>query len=164
MNRILAGLTALAGLVGVNGSAAEPFAIDFSVTVGKASKIVHEEAVSPLAKPKDRIILEAKAGNRVRVKWKFVNIEKQATIKDVTIHFFAARVDNASQVTLKKLDKGVLAETALSMDFGPNEQNDGELSFVIDRPGLYLLRVETIGAVAGPAGHEEFAALDVKVK
>lgn len=164
MVRILAGLAALAGLLGVNGSAAEPFAIDLTVTVGKVNKSVHEESVSPLAKPKDRIVLEAKAGDRIRVKWKFVNVEKQATIKDVTIHFFAVQVDNASQVTLKKLAMGVVAETALNMDFGPKEQNDGELSFVIDKPGLYLLRVETIGAVAGPTGHEEFAALDVRVK
>ena len=50
------------------------------------------------------------------------------------------------------------------MDFGPKDKNEGELSFIIDDPGCYLLRLETIGATAGRAGHENFAALDVKVR
>ena len=65
---------------------------------------------------------------------------------------------------MPKLDKGVIAESALSMDFGPKDKSEGELSFTIDKPGCYLLRLETIGATAGPAGHEDFAALDVEVR
>ena len=50
------------------------------------------------------------------------------------------------------------------MDVGPNETNESELNFTIDKPGYYLFRVETIDAVAGGAAHEDFAALDVKVR
>ena len=50
------------------------------------------------------------------------------------------------------------------MDFGPGDKNEGELSFTLEKPGSYLFRVETIGAAAGPAGHEDFTALDVQAK
>ena len=164
MFRFLIGLIALCGLLKSSAFADEAFSIDLTVSAGKASKTVHGESAAPLTRPKNRETVEAKAGERVTVKWKFVNTDQKTTIKDVTIHFYAVIAENAAQAAIKKLDQGVIAESALNMDFGPKEANEGELHFAIDRPGLYLLRVETIGAVAGPAGHEEFAALDVNVK
>ena len=164
MFRLILGLVALVGWASCNAFADEAFAIDLTIGAGKSSKTVHGESAAPLAKPKNRQILEVKPGERVTVKWKFVNTDQKTTIKDVTIHFYAVKAENAAQTAIKKLDQGVIAESALNMDFGPKELNEGELHFAIDRPGLYLLRVETIGAVAGPAGQEEFAALDVNVK
>jgi hypothetical protein len=51
----------------------------------------------------------------------------------------------------------------LGMDFSSQVKNEGTLRFTIDEPGCYLFRLETIGATAGPVGHENFAALDVRV-
>lgn len=164
MSRLLLSLAALAGVFGSRVVAEEPFTIDLTVSVGKASKAVHAESAAPLAKHKERETLDAKAGARITVKWKLVNVDPKATIKDVTVHFYAAQAENAGQAAIKNLGKAVVAESALNMDFTPKETNEGELNFSIDKPGLYLLRLETIGAVAGPGGHEEFAALDVRVK
>src|SRR5919201_573509 len=44
-----------------------------------------------------------------------------------------------------KLDKDVVVESALTMDFKPGEKSTGGLSFQINTPGTYLVRVESIG-------------------
>ncbi len=164
MSRFRFGLTALAILLASPALAAEPFAIDLEVSSGKASKTAHAESAAPGSKHEERAVLEIAAGQRVTVKWKLSGTDPKATIKDVTVHFFAVKEEKAGQQTVPKLDKGVVAESALSMDFGPKDKNEGELTFTIDKAGCYLLRLETVGATAGPAGHENFAALDVKVR
>jgi hypothetical protein len=58
----------------------------------------------------------------------------------------------------------VAAESALTMDFNPKDATRGELSFTLERPGFYLLRLETIGAAVGADGQEYFAALDLEVE
>jgi hypothetical protein len=164
MSRLLFGLAALGGLLASPANAAEPFAIDLAIRSGKASQTAHAESAAPLAKPKERGILEVKAGERITVKWKLSSTDPKGTLKDVTVHFFAVKEEKAGQRAVPALNKGVVAESALSMDFGPKDTSEGALSFTIDKPGCYLLRLETIGATAGPAGHENFAALDVKVR
>src|SRR5439155_23819101 len=130
------------------------------VRCGKASKAADDESAAPSAKLKERDVLEIKAGDRVTVKWKLHSTDPKATLKDIRIHFFAVKEERPGQRTVPNLNKGVVAESALSMDFGPKDKNEGALSFTIDEPGCYLLRLETIGATEGPAGHEDFAALD----
>ena len=159
-------LAALGGLLAPAAPPAEPFAIDFEVHCGKASRTAHAESAAPPgldAKPAERGLLEVKAGDRVTVRWKMSSTDPKAKTEDVTVHFFAAKEEQAG-AAVRKLDKGVTAESALTMDFGPGDTNAGELSFTLDKPGFYLFRVETIGAAAGPAGHEDFAALDVRAK
>src|SRR4051794_1765866 len=163
MSRFLLGLVTLGGLV-ASTPAAEPFAIDLEVRSGKVRKTAHAESAAPGAKLKERDVLEIKAGEEVAVKWKLSSTDPKGMLKDIRVHFFAVKEEKAGQRTVPKLNKDVVAESALSMDFGPKDRNEGALSFTIDEPGCYLLRLETIGALAGPAGHENFAALDVKVR
>ena len=164
MSRVLFGLAALGGLLASAAAAPEPFTIDLEVHCGKASKTAHAESAAPDAKPKDRDVLEVKAGDRVTVQWKLNSTDAKAKLEDVTVHFFAVKEDQAGQQAAAKLTRGLVAESALVMDFGPEDANEGKLSFTIDKPGSYLFRVETIGAAAGPAGHEDFAALDVTAR
>ena len=110
------------------------------------------------------IALEARAGQRVTVKWTLRSTDPKTTYKDVTVHFFAVKEEKAGQQTVPNLNRDVAVETALSMDFKPKDATDGELSFTIDKPGSYLLRLETIGAAVGVEGHEHFAALDLVVR
>jgi hypothetical protein len=164
MTRLLVGLAVFGALLPTAAVAAEPFAIDFTVRAGKASQAAHAESAARLATPQGRATLEVKAGERLTIRWKLSSSDPKETLKDVTVHFFAVKEQKANQPSVPKLDKGVVAESALSMDFGPKDKSEGELSFTLDKPGCYLLRLETIGAIAGPAGHEDFAALDVKVR
>jgi hypothetical protein len=164
MRRVSFGLAVFGSLlVSTAARAEEPFAIDLEVRAGKASKTAHAETAALGVKPKQRGVLEVKAGDRITVKWKLSNIDPKATFNDVTVHFFAVREEKAGQQTVPKLNKDVAAESALTMDFAPKDKTEGEMSFTIDKAGCYLLRLETIGAAKGTDGHEWFAALDVKV-
>jgi hypothetical protein len=144
--------------------AAEPFAIDLEAKAGKASQTAHVEPAGLETAPKPRPVLEAKAGQRVTVKWTLRCSDPKTTYKDVTVHFFAAHEAKAGQKALPKLDRDAVAETALSMDFKPKDSTEGELSFTLDKPGSYLLRLETIGAATGLGSREAVAALDVVVR
>jgi hypothetical protein len=164
MSRLLIALTVLSGLWSVRGAASEPFAIDLDVRCGKVSKTAHVESAAPDAKPTERALLEVNAGDRITVHWKLSGPDPKAKIEDVTVHFIAVREDQANQPAPRKQVKGVVAESALIMDVGPKDVNESELGFTIDKAGYYLFRVETIDAVGGGASHEDFAALDVKVR
>jgi hypothetical protein len=164
MSRFLFGLAACAGLLTARASADEPFTIDFTIRSGKASQTAHAESADRLAKPKTRQVLDVKAGERIVIQWKMSSTDPKGTLKDVTVHFFAVKEEEANQKTVPKLDKDVVAESAISMDFGPKDKAEGQLNFIIEKPGIYLMRLETIGAIGGPAGHENFAAIDVKVR
>ncbi len=61
----------------------------------------------------------------------------------------------------REFDKDAILQTALTMDFKPKDKTEGELSLQVDKPGTYLLRLETKGAAVGPDDHEHFATLDV---
>jgi hypothetical protein len=158
----LAGLVVLLGLAGV--ARADHFAIDLKVQAGKSEPVLaHAETLGLGTKPKTRSVLEARAGDTVTVEWTLQSRAAKDTFKDVLIHFFAVKEDMAGQRTVPKLDKGVLVETASTMDFKPKDKTQGKLDFQITQPGAYLLRLETIGA-AGNEGHEHFAAIDVVVR
>jgi hypothetical protein len=143
---------------------ADHFAIDLEARAGKESKTAHAEAAALGATPKPRPVLEVKAGERVTVKWTLRCTDPKETYKDVVVHFFAVKEEKTGQQAVPKLDRDVTAESALTMDFKPKDANDAELSFTVDRPGSYLLRLETIGAAVGLEGHEHYAALDLVVR
>jgi hypothetical protein len=164
MNRFLFGFAALGGLLAAVPAAAETFAIDLEVRSGKASKTAHIVPAGPGTKAKERDILMVKAGERITVKWKLHSTDAKTTVKDVVVHFFAVQEEKANQQAVPKLNQGVAAECALTMDFGPNDNNEGQLSFTIDKPGYYLFRVETLNAAADPTSADNFAVLDVEVR
>jgi hypothetical protein len=143
---------------------ASHFTIDLTARAGKASQTAHAETTAPGARPRARAVLEVKAGQRITAHWSLRNADPKATFKDLIVHFVAVREATLGQAAVPKLDKGVAAESALTMDFRPGDQCEGELSFTLDRPGNYLLRLETRGAAAGAQDHEHFAALDVLVR
>jgi hypothetical protein len=159
-------LCAVAGcaLVVVTSVRADHIVIDLTVQAGKASKSAATDTAALGVQPKKRQVLEARTGDKIVVKWTLTNKDPKAALKNVLVHFFAVKEDKVGQKTTPKLDKGVAAESALTMDFNPKDKSAGEMSFVIDEAGAYLLRVETIGAAVGAEGHEHFAALDLQVK
>jgi len=165
MSRVACTLAVLGWLLSAGAArAGDSFAIDLEVRTAKANKTAHVQATGLGTKPKEREVLEIKAGERITVKWKLSNIDPKVQYKDVTVHFFAVKEEKAGQQTVPKLTKDVAAESALSMDFAPKDKSEGEMSFTIDKAGCYLFRLETIGAAMGLDGREYFAALDVQVR
>ena len=145
------------------GTPACQFAIDLEVRAAKVHNACHAESVAIGARPLRRKVLEVKAGEPVTVRWTLRSVARKETVKDIVVHFFATKEEKAGQQVVPKLDKEVAVETALTMDFKPTDKTEGELTFTLDKPGCYLVRLETIGAAAGSAGHEYFAAMDLVV-
>jgi hypothetical protein len=164
MPRVLLCGLLLSGLLRPGVAAAHHFTIDLKVQAGKASKTASAETAAPGAKPKPRAVLRVRAKTPITARWTMTNADAKTTYKDVLVHFFTVKIDKLGQATVPKLVKGVAAESALTMDFKPKDATRGELTFTIDTPGVYLLRLETIGAAVGADGHEHFAALDLLVE
>jgi hypothetical protein len=157
------GLFVLVGLLVPTQSRADHFTIDLQVKSPKEAKTAHAESAPPAAKAKARMIVVAETGKPIRALWTVSSAAKDDEMKDVLIHFFVVRVAEVGQKTVPKLDKDVAAETALTMDFQPTDKASGQLEFQIDKPGAYLVRLETLGSANDPS-HEQFAALDLVVK
>ena len=111
MPRLVIALTVLGTLGAVSAVAAEPFVIDLEVRCGKASKTAHVESAALDAKPKERPLLEVKAGDRITARWKLSGGDAKAKIEDVTVHFVAVKEDQANQPPPHKLVKNVVAES-----------------------------------------------------
>jgi hypothetical protein len=164
MIRPIAGLLLVScGLLYPSVAAAD-FTIDLKVETASGSKTVHADAAALGVKPRQREVLHVKAGTKLTVQWTLTNADAKQAIKNVVVHFVAVKEEELGQRNVPKLNKGVAAESALTMDFGPRDSTRGRLDFTIDVPGAYLLRLETIGAAAGVEGQEFFAALDVAVE
>jgi hypothetical protein len=143
---------------------ADHFSIDLEAKAGDVSKSAKMDTAALGVKPRARGVLEARAGKPITVKWTVASTAKKGEVKDALIHFFVVKEEKAGQVAVPKLDKEVVVENALTMDFKPKDKTEGELTFQIDAPGNYLLRLETKETTSGIDGHEHFAALDVVVK
>jgi hypothetical protein len=157
-------LALIARLLTSTHDSAEPFAIDLEVRAAKASATAHAEAAGRKFKPKTRSVLEAKAGQQIVVRWTLRRTAAKDVVKDVVAHFYVAREEKVGQQAVPDLSKEVAVESALSMDFKPQGTAQGKLSFAIEKPGCYLLRLETIGAVVTLDSHESYAALDLVIR
>jgi hypothetical protein len=158
------GLTMLGILLFVPGARADHFAIDLKVQVGKMCKTAHAEIMALGVKPKKRGTLTVHADALLTVAWTLRSTATKATVKNVLVHFFVVKEPQAGQSTVPKLNKDVVVESALTLDFQPADKARGELHFTIAQPGNYLVRLETIGAAVGRDAYEHFAALDVLVR
>ncbi len=143
---------------------ADHFAIDLEVKAPKASKKATADTAAVGVKPKARGVLQAKAGDKIVIHWTLASTAKKEIAKDVTVHLVVVKEEKAGQVAVPNLNKDVVAETTMRMDFKPKDKAKGDLSVAIDKPGVYLVRVETIGAAAGTEGHEHFAAVDLVIE
>jgi hypothetical protein len=143
---------------------ADPLVISLEAKAGKTGKAVRGTGAAQGGKPRARAVLDVKAGGRVTVTWTLRNADPKATFKDVLVHFFAVREKEIGQAAVPRLDQGVVVESALTVDLNPKDRTQGEINFVVEKPGFYLLCLETIGAAVVRGAPEYSAALDLRVK
>jgi hypothetical protein len=163
MLRLVDFLALLICLAWLPNAQAHHLTFALQVRAGAAEKTAGPETAALGQKPQSRGVVDARTGERLSIRWTLASNDARTTYKDVIVHLFVVRVEKTGLATVPKLDRGVVCESALSMDFKPNDKAAGELTLAIDQPGTYLLRVETIGAAVGVDGHEHFAALDLVV-
>jgi hypothetical protein len=151
------GFAALVGSLAHSPVRADQFTIDLVARSAKESKSA--DAANP-AKPSARAVLTAGADAPITVKWTVRNVEPSTTVKDVLVHFFVVKEEKLDQREVPKLTKNVVVESALTMDFRPQDKTAGEITFTVANPGNYLIRVELKGVTAKD-GREPFAAVDL---
>jgi hypothetical protein len=154
MIRVLACTVAL--LASAAPVAAADFALELLAQAGKESRRT-ETASSP------RPVLSAAADTPITLRWTVRNSDKEATIKDVLVHLFAVKEERLDQADVPKLTKGVVVESALTMDFKPQGRTEGEVTIRVTEPGCYLIRLELKGAAA-KGEREPFTALDLRIR
>ena len=150
---------------------ADDFEIVVKVTAGEKPVQTKQTRISELRKKlgaekkkqPPRLIVKAKAGQTLTVDWVATNTGDTDTLTGLRVHFFVVKIDKAGQEKVPKLDKDVVHEGILSLDFKPKEKASGRFGLTIRKPGSYLVRVETIGTLISH-GHEHFAAIDILVE
>ena len=145
---------------------ADDFEIALTVALGekKLEPKDTREAPGEKAVP-SRPVFHARAGERLKVNWRATNTHRSAELTDVYVHFFVVEQEKAGQEKVPALDAeaNVRHEGALTMDFKPAEKATGAFTLRIDKPGTYLVRVETL-YLTDQHGHEHYTALDVVIE
>jgi hypothetical protein len=142
---------------------ADHFTIDLEVKAPKADKTVHAETLGLGIKAKPRAVLEIQAGDTITIKWTLASAGKDV-VKDVQVQLFIVKIAKPGDPppSPRDFDKEAILQTALApLDFKPKDKTEAELSQLVDKPGTYLLRLETKGAAVGADDHEHFANLDL---
>lgn len=107
-----------------------------------------------------RPVLKARVGETIRVQCVFTNVYPHKTLENVVVHLFIARQDKVGQHELPDLTGDVVSETAFEIDLKPGAKAGQRSTLSIDRPGVYLVRVESRNT---GSDHEHFAAIDLVV-
>lgn len=136
--------------------------IEMSLQVRSAKQRVsttHTEEQPCPTKPKPRPVLTSGEHEELLVSWKATNTSKHDTFRDVLIYCTVVSELAAGQATKPKL-KDPVQESALTMDFKRGSSASGTFSLMIDRPGKYIVRVETRNLFE-MLGHEYYVAMDL---
>jgi hypothetical protein len=117
----------------------------------------------PASGKNPRPVLKAKAGQPIRVQWMFTNVYPHKTLENMVVHFFIAREEKAGQKDLPDLnvEDAIVLESAFEMDFKPGAKAGQKHTLRIDRPGAYLVRVESRQT---NSDHEHFSAIDLVIE
>jgi hypothetical protein len=127
----------------------------------KTEVTAHADEDPPLGGVNPRPLLKVKAGDPMVLQFILDNTYPHGVRKDVTVHYFVVPEAKPRQKQLPDLTKGVVTEGKLTMDFKPKCRVGARLAFTIPKPGLYLLRVQTINT---QSDHEHFSAVDVQAE
>jgi hypothetical protein len=132
--------------------------LEVSAPTGQVSASVDQ--TPPAWGKNPRPVLNAKVGDPIRINFLLTNVYPHKTLENVVVHFYIAPERKAGQHDLPDLSQDVFTETAFEMDFKPGGKAGQRSTIRIDKPGVYLVRVETRNT---HSDHEHFAAIDLVV-
>lgn len=164
MNRAVR-LGALCALYLVPAAAlAEHAKITLEVAAGTSKESAHVDQTPPESGKNPRPTIKAKAGQEIKIDWEFTNVYPHKTIEGAILHFYVAKEAKAGAKETPELGEkspGVIVETAFEMDFKPGGRAKGHHKIKIDKPGAYLVRIETLRT---DSDHEHFSAIDLVIE
>jgi hypothetical protein len=143
---------------------AEHFDILLKVEASGSQGEAFMDTTPPIGGVNKRPVVQAKAGEPIRVTWRMKNVFPHDTQKAVTIHFFVVRESEVGQKPVPNpAGEAGLLDNSFVMDFAPKAAANGSLRLKIVDPGNYLVRVQSENTHEAH-DHEHFSAIDVVVK
>ena len=163
--RLLITLTLAAGISAANPapSLGEHAKINLDVSASGEQVTAFVDQTPPEHGKNPRPVLKVKAGQPIKIQWSLTNVYPNKTLPNVVVHFYVAKEKAAGQKPTPDLgvEDNVVLETAFEMDFKPGAKAGARNAFRIDKPGAYLVRVESRQT---QSDHEHFAAVDLIVE
>jgi hypothetical protein len=102
---------------------------------------------------------KVKVGESLALQFFFTNTYPHGVKKDVTVRYYLVPEAKRGQKSVPDLKEGVVTEGAFKMSFKPGCRVGSRVLFRIRKPGIYLLRIDTLNT---DSDHEHFAAIDVQ--
>jgi hypothetical protein len=142
---------------------AEHAKINLDVNSKTAQETAFVDQTPPDWGKNPRPVVKAKAGEPIKIQYMLTNVYPHKTLENVVVHFYVAKQSKAGQKETPNLndEKNVMIETAFEMDFKPGAKAGARTTIKVDKPGVYLVRVETKQT---QSDHEHFAAIDLVVE
>ncbi len=142
---------------------AEHAKINLDVTTSAGQVTAFVDQTPPDHGKNPRPTLRARPGEPVKIQWMMTNVYPHKTLENVVVHFYVAREGTAGQKAAPDLaiEANVVLESAIEMDFKPGAKAGARLTLRVDKPGNYLVRIESRQT---QSDHEHFAAVDLVVE
>jgi hypothetical protein len=107
--------------------------------------------------------LTVNAGDPLSLQFILTNVYPHGLIKDVTVRYFVVGIDNFGDKAVPDLEgnENIVTRGEATFNFKPKCRVGSRFGLRIDKPGFYLVRVDTLNT---KSDHEHFAAIDLVVK
>ena len=140
---------------------AEHFEIELTVKSAHDQAIAHSDTDPPPQGVNPRPLCKAKRGEELTFQFMFSSNFPHGTKKGVGVRYYVVPEKEAGNKSPPEKDKPAVTEGSFTMDFKPDGRVGLRQRIRIERPGAYIVRVES---VQSDSDHEHFAALDLVVE
>lgn len=139
----------------------EHFNIELLAAADGAKQSSYADQAPPAMGVNPRPLLRARAGQPITVQFIMTNVYPHGVIRNAGIRYYVVPETAVGQRTLPALDGNLVAQGTFDLDLKPKARIGGRMRVVVPRPGIYLLRVESLRT---QNTHEHFAAIDLQVQ
>ena len=157
--RLLAGAAILCCMASY--ARAEHFEIELTVKAARDQATAHSDTDPPPQGVNPRPACHAKRGEELTLQFMFSSNFPHGTKKGVGVRYYVTPEKSAGNKSPPDMNQAPVTDGSFTMDFKPDGRVGLRQRLTIDRPGAYLVRVESIQS---DSDHEHFAALDLVVE
>jgi len=140
---------------------AEHALIDLQVIAPDDRAEATSDQEPPIGGVNPRPKLAVRAGDPLILHFILTNAYPHGLLKDVTVRYFVVRTDKIGEKQLPDLEGHTVTQGHVVLNLKPKCRVGARLQFRIDKPGIYLVRVDTLNT---HSDHEHFSAIDLEVK
>jgi hypothetical protein len=140
---------------------AEHFEIELTIRASHDQATAHSDTDPPPQGVNPRPVCHAKRGEELTLQFMFSSNFPHGTKKGVGVRYYVAPEKAAGNKSPPDPGKPPVTEGSFTMDFKPDGRVGLRQRLKIDRPGAYLVRVESLQS---DSDNEHFAALDLVIE